>query len=66
MKNKKFVEVIDIDPNHIFVMKTVGKGKTNEMLKQLLNEEEVSTFPDPLIGDRVIPDELLHLNNRDK
>lgn len=55
---KRFVEVIDISPNHTFVMGTIRKGKTNERLKQLLNEE-VSTLPEPLIGDRVISDNEL-------
>lgn len=60
MKHKKFVEVIDISPNHTFVVGTVGKGETNEHLKQLLHEE-VSTLPEPLIGDRIIPaDKLFH------
>ncbi|HHR6497703.1 TPA: hypothetical protein ACS783_003848 [Providencia alcalifaciens] len=55
---KRFVEVIDISPNHTFVMGTIGKGKKNERLKKLLNEE-ASTLPEPLIGDRVISDNEL-------
>lgn len=61
MKDKKFVEVVDISSNHTIVVGTVGKGKRSEIFKQLLREKENNEIPEPLIGDRVIPaDELLH------
>ena len=61
MKDKKFVEVVDISSNHTIVVGTVGKGKRSDMFKQLLREEENNEIPEPLIGDRVIStDELIH------
>lgn len=58
-KPQKFVEVIDITPNHTFVMGTVGLGKMNAIFEQLQREE--SKPPKPLFGDRVIPvDEVLN------
>ena len=63
MKDKKFVEVVDISSNHTIVVGSVGKGKRSEIFKQLLREKENNEIEmlEPLIGDRVIPaDELLH------
>ena len=61
MKDKKFVEVVDISSNHTIVVGSVGKGKRSEIFKQLLREEENNEIPEPLIGDRVIStDELIH------
>ena len=61
MKDKKFVEVVDISSNHTIVVGSVGKGKRSEIFKQLLREKENNEMLEPLIGDRVIPaDELLH------
>ncbi|MEX4553938.1 hypothetical protein MY834_04375 [Haemophilus influenzae] len=63
MKDKKFVEVVDISSNHTIVVGTVGKGKRSEIFKRLLREKEDNKIPEPLIGDRVIPaDESLHSN----
>ena len=59
MKDKKFVEVVDISSNHTIVVGSVGKR--SEIFKQLLREKENNEMLEPLIGDRVIPaDELLH------
>ena len=40
MKDKKFVEVVDISSNHTFVVGSVGKGKRSDIFKQLLREKE--------------------------
>lgn len=61
MKDKKFVEVVDISSNHTIVVGMVGKGKRSDIFKQLLREKDNNEIPEPLIGDRVIStDELLH------
>lgn len=61
MKNSKFVEIIELESNHIFVVGTVGKGKTNEFLEQLQCEHQ-NDIPKPLLGEKVIPSDSLNLN----
>lgn len=59
-KSQKFIEVIDITPNHTFVIGTIGRGKQLPIFDKL-QQEEKSTVPKPLFGDRVIPiDEVLN------
>ena len=66
MKDKKFVEVVDISSNHTIVVGAVGKGKRSDIFKQLLREKENNEIPEPLIGDRVISTDELFYSDRTK
>lgn len=64
---KKFAEVLDISPNHLFIIGTVSFGKRNEFFKQLLDTlNERNDIPEPLIGNRLALHSSLHQNNDEK